>query len=169
MSTIPGVSVSTDVQGQSVHIVGSVTNFGDYSSVTVMAANPIDRMTTYTGSGLPFPCQDMAFEGTPNIVELKQAAFNIVFKYPNSYYTYDNWTKVPPSIFVVLKPVDPSKPTLIHRHSIPDQLPLRTLNRRPGHYKGPGFLARKEYLVPMGGAEDVMRAMAMAKPRYDIA
>lgn len=166
---VPDVNLSTDVQGRLVRIVGNVSNFGDYESVTVTAANPIDSMTTYAGSGLPFPCHDMAFQGTPNVLKLKQASFDTTFKYPNSYYSYDNWTKIPPSVFVVLKPRDPSKKTLIHQHPIVDPLPLRTLNRRYGSYRGPSFLARKEHLVPMAGAEDVMRYMTMAKPRWDIA
>ena len=163
------ISISAEVEGQLVKIRGSLPDVADYQSVLVIAANPINRMTSYSGSGLPFPCQDVAFQDTPNYAYITETTFDLTFSYPNSYYSYDNWTKVPPSVFVIMTPTDSSKEPIVHRHELVDPLVLRTLNYRSGRYEGPSFYARKEDIITMQGAEGVMRAMADAKARHNIA
>ena len=69
-----------------------------YKNAKIIAANPIDRMMNYSGSGQPFPSSEIAFENTPNIYKINEATFNIEFKYPNSYYMPNGRDKIPPTI-----------------------------------------------------------------------
>jgi hypothetical protein len=60
-------------------------------------------MMSYTGSGLPFPNEEIAFEGSRNVYAIpKTGVVNTQFKKPNAYCTR---TKVPPSLFVRLDDV----------------------------------------------------------------
>ena len=155
------------VEKGEVYISGTISDLSSWDKVLIIAANPIDRMTTYAGSGLPFPCQDVAFDQTPNIVTVTEPNVSIVFAYPNSYYTYDNWTKVPPSIFLVK--THHQKMPSIERYTLPDPLVLRTLNYRKGYYAGPSFYSQKETIIPMGTAESYIYNMTRAKAVHDIA
>jgi hypothetical protein len=67
---------------------------GHFDSITntkfsYMAANPIDRGYTYSGSGLPFPNEDIAYENTPNkgegVID-NDGDFSLTLMYPNAYY-----------------------------------------------------------------------------------
>lgn len=52
------------------------------------AANPPTYGASFSGSGLPFPNEQIAFEGTPNKgrVSISGGSFDIQIVYPNSYY-----------------------------------------------------------------------------------
>jgi hypothetical protein len=128
------------IENEQLFITGKIPNPKDYIERTVFAAAPIDRMTNYAGSGLPFPCSDIAFEGTPNRYPVPESGIiQTTFKKPNSYYTA-NHEKVPPTVFVRL--VDKTgKPTFI-KYPLEDKLPLRTLfYRQQGH--DPAFYQRR--------------------------
>ena len=152
---------------RTVSFTGTFIAFSDYAHVIAIAANPIDSMTTYAGSGLPFPCEDIAFENTPNVLQLTSPNFQGVFKYPNSYYEYDNWTKIPPSIFIVATRHDGTYKKW--QQVLPDPLLLRSLNHRPTFYKGPKYYSDKEYRVPMASAEATMRNIKVYKEQYNAA
>lgn len=161
------VDCVVEVSGHFLKISGAVNVPSQFTTMTMMAANPVDRMTSYSGSGLPFPCPDIAFENTPNTLEIdRNGSFSTVFTYPNSYYTNDQMQRVPPSIFFILgrNGADP----VIVRFALDDVLPLRTLTHRPGR-TGPEFYAKKEDLIAPQTAEGVMRALKACKYKYDIA
>jgi hypothetical protein len=84
-----------------LEITGTVHHPERYTRVmAIFAANPIDRMMSYTGSGLPFPNEEIAFEGSRNVYQIpKTGVVNTRFKKPNAYYTH---TKVAPCLFVRL-------------------------------------------------------------------
>lgn len=138
----------------------------------VFAPNPIDRMVNYTGSGLPFPCSQIAFEQTPNfiIVSDPTGAFSATFKYPNSYYTEDQWTRIPPSIFFKIHPAPGAEPVFV-RFELPnrDILNVRTLNFRTKLRAGPPSYSIKEDIIPICGAEETMRRYKDLKIREDYA
>ena len=48
-------------------IEGYVKNPLQYNKMLILAPNPIDRMINYSGSGLPFPNEHIAFENTKNM------------------------------------------------------------------------------------------------------
>lgn len=62
-------------------------------TITYFAAAPPDYMTNFTGSGLPFPNESIAFENTPNkgVIDVdptEDAPFiTIHIQTPNAYYT----------------------------------------------------------------------------------
>jgi hypothetical protein len=147
-------------------IKGNVLNPMLYKSMILIASNPIDRMTNYSGSGLPFPCSDIAFENTPNILNIDSSgSFDTVFIYPNSYYSQGGCEKIVSSIFIIL---DNGSNKEFIRFELPDICPLRTLSNRKNR-TGPEFYATRDFILPIDTAENVMRAYAKAKLEYGIA
>jgi hypothetical protein len=67
-----------------------------------LAANPLDRRASFTGSGLPFANSEQAFEGTSNRghVKSKLGSFNIPLLFPNSFYADLGNVIIPPSLFL---------------------------------------------------------------------
>lgn len=137
----------------------------------LLAAHPIQRMTSYSGSGLPFACPNMAFHNTPNNVSITgNGAFDVFFSYPNSYYTNDGLQRIPPSLFFVLVPAEGDPDTVQFKLDEEDPLQLRSLTHRPGRSQGPWFYQAKDEVlgVPVT-AEHVMRAYKEYKLRLDYA
>lgn len=58
------------------------------SELRYWASNPIDRHQSYTGSGLPFPNPEIAFDNTPNqgLLRASGSVFEVKVHYPNGYY-----------------------------------------------------------------------------------
>jgi len=153
-------------ENRTLTITGSVIHPAPFARIELMAAAPMDRRTSYSGSGLPFPCSGMALEGTPNYVEVPvtdEGNFSALFQYPNSYLSDDAHTKVPPSVFVVLTPRGAEGPILI-RLELPDELPVRTLTDRAERKAlGPEFYNAKVEVIGIRGAEATLRALAELK------
>lgn len=150
-----------------VYIQGSVYNPQTYKKMMLIAANPIDRMTNYSGSGLPFPCAEIAFENTPNKIIIDASGqFSTTFKYPNSFYAQNGIDKIISSVFFLL--YDANNKVLNKQIELLDWCVLRTLTHRSAR-KSPEFYAAKDYLLPIANAETVMREYAKKKIEYDIA
>ena len=68
--------------------------------VKYIAANPPTYNTSFSGSGLPFANEDMAFENTPNsgVIEVIDSSFSLSIRYPNSYYINMGTVYVEPNI-----------------------------------------------------------------------
>jgi len=151
-----------------VSVKGQVLNPDSWQKMEVYASNPINSMTSYSGSGLPFPCAAVAFDNTPNYyLVAKDGAFDVRFLYPNGFLTTDAFSKVPPSVFIKLTAAGIQPIQL--RYVLADPLPLRTLVNRPHHSLGPIFYSAKEDVVPIATAEQTMINIAAAKVKYDIA
>lgn len=147
-----------------LRIDGIVKDFGNCTNVEMFAANPIDHMMNFSGSGLPFPCPSIAFDNTPNYIHLKTPEFSVEFLYPNSYYTEDQWTRVPPCIFVRCGR------NRVSRLELPERLPLRTLTYRPGRYeRGPSYYAEKREILGVQTQEANLRQLGRAKIAFDVA
>ena len=144
-----------------IKINGSVKNPSTYSKMAIMAPNPIDKITSFSGKGLPFPCESIAFENTPNFAVIESSGnFDIEFEYPNSYYSPDGYTKIISPIIISL---DGKKIIM----QLPDCCPLKTLRDRS---RGdPNFYGLKEFIIPVGTAEEVMNYYTYAKLKYNIA
>jgi hypothetical protein len=154
-----------------LYISGYVTRMDQFDRVEIFAANPIDRMVNYTGSGQPFPCSRIAFEGTPNykVIGSKSGGFDVRFKYPNSYYTEDQFTRIPPCIFFKMSRAN-SDPVFV-RFELPlqdDVLNVRTLTYRTTPRQGPEYYAAKEIAIPICGAEKTMRLYRQLKIEQDL-
>jgi hypothetical protein len=150
----------------SINIKGSVKNKIIYNNIIIIAPNPIDRMSNYSGSGLPFPNYEIAFENTPNIHTIDSSGvFDIYFKYPNSFYIPDGINKVKPSIFFIF--TDNNDNSFRLQYELHDINALRTLVNRSSR-KNPEFYGAKDYILPIDTAEKVMYAYSRAKIENDI-
>jgi hypothetical protein len=147
-------------------INGSIKNNTMYKDIIIIAPNPINRMSNYSGSGLPYPNYEIAFENTPNIHKIEASGiFDITFKYPNSFYMPDGMNKIKPSIFFIFNTID--NKTFRLQYELHDINALRTLINRSSR-KNPEFYAAKDYILPIDTAEKVMLAYSRAKIENDI-
>jgi len=93
------------------------------------AANPINRIYSYPGSGLPFPNPEVAYENTPNQGEValdNHGQFTIYLQIPSGYYLRQGK--------VLLKPhVHFSVPAhnQVFTVAIADDFPYRSLKNLP--------------------------------------
>jgi hypothetical protein len=144
-----------------ITIKGNIKNPNNYTKMAIMAPNPIDKITSFSGKALPYPCEMIAFENTPNFKIInKDGIIDIVMKYPNSYYTPDGYTKIISPVIISLD----DKKIIIE---LKDKCPLKTLrDRQRGN---PSFYGKREFLLPIGTAEEVMNNYAYAKHKYNIA
>ena len=144
-----------------IKISGFIKNYMNYSKMAIMAPNPIDKITSFSGKGLPFPCELIAFENTPNFEIINSTGrIDVLFDYPNSYYTPNGYTKIISPIIISLD----GKKIIIQLN---DLCPLKTLRDRS---RGdPNFYGMRELILPVGTAEEVMNNYAYAKLHYNIA
>tara|TARA_B100000795_G_C22805557_1_gene444638 strand:- start:4367 stop:4879 length:513 start_codon:yes stop_codon:yes gene_type:complete len=150
-----------------IKLIGNVKNSGQYKNILLMAPNPIDRMSNYSGSGLPFPNNEIAFQNTPNKIDITgTGVINTEFQYPNSFYMPDGINKIVSSVFLQL--TDNNNNVFHLYYKLHDINSLRTLVNRNSR-TGPEFYGAKDYLLPIGTAENVMRAYANIKIENDIA
>ena len=76
-------------------IKGFVKNHLNYKKKSLIAPNPVDKITSFSGKCLPFPCEAIAFENTPNFKIIDDnGGFDVEFLYPNSYYSPDGYKKI---------------------------------------------------------------------------
>lgn len=162
------ISCSIQILGNNVvQIVGSVNNYTNITSVLIVAPNSIDKRASYSGTGLPFPCSEIAFDGTPNkhLVD-KSGQFNVKFSYPNSYYTVADKKKIVSSVFFVIEMTDGSK--VFKRIELPDVCVLKTLVNRETR-NGPEFYSKKYDVLPVDTAEILMYQYSKFKTEYGAA
>lgn len=147
------LSVNIDIDSKkNVIIKGNVKTA--FKSVTIFAANTIDTKVSYSGSGLPFPNDEIAFENTPNLYQLNGNTFDVSFSYPNSFYTSDHSVKIPPTIF--FKFVDNNDVVSYENIKLIDHLPLKSLSYRHADFTQPSYYAFKESVIPVGTAQYTM-------------
>lgn len=134
--------MNVSVSNGRVKIKGTIGK--GFNNAELYAANPIDMMSNYSGSGLPFPCESIAFENTPNRVKIVSTSYEADFIYPNSYYLNDGRTLVNPTIFLK---VDGD---IVEKYELENPLPLRTLNYRRDFYDNRDkFFAYKYGIMPV--------------------
>lgn len=158
------IQSATITQNNTVLIQGILPT-QPHKKAVLIAPNPPDRITSYAGSALPFPCSDVAFDNTPNQIKIKTGAqFSAEFQYPNSFYLPDGRTLVKPSVFLIIdgKVADIRELPVVHK--------LRTLNYR---YAQSGmdkslFHSYKDFFLPVGSADTVMREYKKMKLDKDV-
>ena len=81
-------------------LIGRVSN-GWKHAFTYWAANPADHHLSFTGSGIPFPNPEVAFENTPNrgVITTETGGFQIQVQYPNAFYMGLGKEYIEPSVF----------------------------------------------------------------------
>jgi len=78
----------------------SMPNFNNNLFIKYNASSPPTYNSNFSGSGLPYPNEYVAFENTPNkgTVEIRNGDFAFVLQYPNSYYINMGTIYVPPQV-----------------------------------------------------------------------
>lgn len=92
-------SVSSSYTHHDVELHVTFKDIIDGGKVYYIAPSPADHRHSFSGSGLPFPSERVAFEGTPNKGVLEGGASHTVKLFmPNAYYADFNGTLVPPYV-----------------------------------------------------------------------
>ena len=84
-------------------IRGQIRNAEPDSYIVFWAANPPDYRTSYSGSGLPYPNSQIAYESSPNrgTVQLRaDGSFEFRLRPPASYYTGLGTVFMRPHVYV---------------------------------------------------------------------
>jgi hypothetical protein len=150
-----------------IKISGMIPNRNNYKNVLLIAPNPATKMSSYSGTGLPYPCADIAFESSENMYIIDESGvINTIFWYPNSYYTVANKKKIISSIFFIFETIDGNKEFV--RFELKDLYPLRTLVNRDSR-TGPEFYDAKHHILPVDTAEVIMKKYAELKLNLDLA
>lgn len=151
--------MNIQIKNNKIIITGKITQ--PFNKAKLFAANPIDRMSNYSGSGLPFPCYDIAFENTPNIKHITSNNYGATFEYPNSFYMPNGIDKVPPTIYLS---VDDK---IIETKILDDPLPLKTLTHR-GKNNRVRFVNYKYNNLPIKNQYETMIAYRTMKLNENI-
>jgi hypothetical protein len=130
--------------GKGEFVVKGRLQKGGKQKIVYYAANPATYNGSFTGSGLPFPNPEVAFENTPNngtVYTSANGEFEFRVFYPNSYYVGLGTIYVSPHVFI--KTCDSED---VHSIYLGDGIPFRMLT-----YPSPPFTAPRR--CPMFYAE----------------
>lgn len=83
-------------------VSGKINEHVANNQISYIAASEADHNSSFTGSGLPFPNKQIAFENTKNkgILLLHNDKFTISITQPNSYYARLGTILVPPQLYI---------------------------------------------------------------------
>ena len=80
-------------------VLNGTFNSKNVTNVYYIAPNPPNYLTSFSGSGLPYPNIEIAYQNTPNkgnIIIDKNGRFQIKLLFPNAYYTeFGNYYNTP--------------------------------------------------------------------------
>jgi len=97
--------------------------------VRYWASAPPSYIQSYSGSGMPFPNPEIAFENTPNkgVFPLPGHTFQIAIDYPNSYYEDGGKVYIPPKLQFTITDSQGKDLTDINEIQLGEGIPFRTL------------------------------------------
>lgn len=83
-------------------IKGTIRTRTNNAKLMFWAANPATRGYSFTGSGIPYPSPEVAFENTPNrgLVNINNGFFEFKVHFPNAFYVGLGSKYVQPTVFV---------------------------------------------------------------------
>lgn len=83
---------------------------------------------SFSGSGLPFPSEEIAFQGTKNygVVPVENGKFSLSIRYPNSYYK--DSVLIPPQIKMKVCNHENIPVSPIQQVNLGESIPFRRLN-----------------------------------------
>ena len=147
------------------YVISGKLNFPNFVQklfVKYNASSPPDYNANFSGSGLPFPNEEVAFESTPNkgVVEIINGDFSFVIKYPNSYYTNMGTIYVPPQVRLVLVNKENKAVSDVQTVNLGEGIPFRTLtwpvqrnwNNGPLFYNNQNLPVRTQYQILLDSA-----------------
>lgn len=106
-------------------ITGSIVTDKENAELIYWAPTPANHGSSFSGSGLPYPNPEVAYDRTPNVGKVplnSKGQFAIRIKYPNAYYSALGTGYIPP--IINLKVCGEDKTTTI---KIDDGIPFRSL------------------------------------------
>lgn len=137
-------------------VEGTIESEFENPTIFYWAPAPPNRGSSFSGSGLPFPNPEVAYDNTPNVGKIvatnRKFAFRI--KYPNAYYSALGTGYIPP--IVNLKVCEEKQADKITTIKIDDGIPFRSLTHIGGH-------SIEKYSVPeqeVRTQEQILRANA---------
>ena len=82
----------------------NLSMLGDQYYVKYTAANPPTYSSNFSGSGMPYPNEDIAYENTPNrgVTKVINGKFSFTIKVPSSYYINMGSEFIEPHVKMVL-------------------------------------------------------------------
>jgi len=126
------------------------------------AANPSSYRSSFSGSGLPYPNEQVAFEATPNLglCDVNGGSFQFNLVYPNSYYMDLGTKYVPPQVKIQIVDGDGNKISPVSTIPLGSGIPFRTLTFPPQRNwnKGPLFYCNQN--LPVRTQEQILRDSA---------
>jgi hypothetical protein len=149
---------------EQIRIQFRIMNVQSNSTVNYIASAPAVRNNSFTGSGLPYPSEEVAFENTPfkGVCQLTGQAGEITISdLPNSYYIKLGSVLIPPSVRISYK--DAAGNLQIIYVVLCDAIPYRTLTydyRR----SSPQFY---DVDLPVRSQDQILRDSAY-DPTYDV-
>lgn len=126
-----------------------------------IAPNSATMNTSFSGSGLPYPNEHVAFENSENegIVEIINGKFSFSLKMPNSYYTDLGTVIVSPQVKIRVCSKNSLRPVSdVQIINLGESIPFRTLtypNQR-NYINGPYFYTNKKMPVVRSQYEILM-------------
>lgn len=101
-------------------------------NVKYWAASPADLGISFSGSGMPWANEEMAFKHTPNkgVMPLQNGRWALKIRRPNAYYRHLGKTYVPPTVYFCFINSQGQKQGPIHKIKLGDGIPFRSLNWR---------------------------------------
>ena len=141
---------------------GQVKTTSPNAKVYFWAAAPPTYGTSFSGSGMPYPSPDVAYDRTPNkgIIDVVDGKFVINMKYPNAYYVGLGSLYIPPH--VNFKLCEPGADEQYFSVQVDDGIPFRTLTY-PAPPTNKPRISPMFYCEPEKGArsqEEILRASA---------
>lgn len=119
--------------------------------VQYWAPSPPDYRTSFSGSGMPFPNEEIAFNNSPNIGKVPlsmDGSFRLRLQYPNSYYKRLGAVYVRPSVKLLFRDADGNMIGKVVTIVLGEGIPFRsqTWPRLRDWSKGPMFFCGRESL-----------------------
>lgn len=146
-------------------------SLGKQVYVQYWAPSPPDFRHSFSGSGLPFPNEDVAYSGSPNVGRTtlgKDGSFVIKLLYPNSYYKRMGAEYVKPNVKILFNDQDGNMYGKIITVSLGEGIPYRSLTwpRKRNWLDGPLFYKGNDQL-PVRTAYKTFQSFYYPVREYD--
>lgn len=130
--------------------------------VKYWAASPPTYSLSFSGSGLPYPNEEVALEKTPNqgVADVKLGSFQFPLEYPNSYYDQLLRKYVPPQVKFLFVNQNGENHGEVHVANLGNGIPFRSLvdtkkrdwNSGPLFYCNNNLPVRSQYQILLDSA-----------------
>ena len=140
-------------------IIKGRTNNGSATAVKYWASAPPTYSLSYSGSGLPYPNEHVAYENTPNqgVAKVVNGEFEFALQYPNSYYDKLGKEYIEPHAHLVFADGNNKNVSEIRELRLGNGIPFRDLTwpRKRNWNIGPLFYCNNN--LPVRNQEQILR------------